>query len=418
MKTYCQHTCFAGFDWAKDHHDVVIIDLQGGIIDQFRIEHSVAGWQIWKQKVAAHPEMGVVIETNFGSVVEYLLDSKVTVYPVHPVRAKRYRERQCTSGNKTDLHDAWAMADALRVDGHSWRPLTERDPLIAQLRVLCRDEVALIGERTALVNQLQQALREYYPTALEAFDDWTASGAWAFVEAFPSAGELTQAGKRKWDKFLHSHKLYRSQTYENRIAAFQRADQWVANPSLVAAKSLYAVARCKQLRALQAQLDLYRQRIEALFVTHEDHNIFSSLPGAGPKLSPRLLAEIGSDRALYSDAGSLQCLAGTAPVSFQSGLIHKVRMRHSCNLNLRATMHLFADHSRKNCVWAAIYYAAQIQRGKTHAQSLRCLGQRWLKIIWKMWQTHTCYDPDLHARNQTAHGSWVLNFNPQTKSTP
>ena len=40
--------------------------------------------------------------------------------------------------------------------------------------------------------------------------------------------------------------------------------------------------------------------------------------------------------------------------------------------------------------------------------TLRCLGQRWLKILWKMWQTKTSYDPDLHMANQLKHGSWVL----------
>ena len=33
-----------------------------------------------------------------------------------------------------------------------------------------------------------------------------------------------------------------------------------------------------------------------------------------------------------------------------------------------------------------------------------------LKIIWKMWQTGTAYDPELHARNQLQHGSWVLQL--------
>ena len=50
------------------------------------------------------------------------------------------------------------------------------------------------------------------------------------------------------------------------------------------------------------------------------------------------------------------------------------------------------------------------KRGKSHACALRCLGQRWLKIVWKMWQTHTCYDGELHARNQQKHGSWVLTL--------
>ena len=47
-----------------------------------------------------------------------------------------------------------------RADGHAWRALGPKDPLIEELRILCRDEVALIEERTALINQLRQALRE------------------------------------------------------------------------------------------------------------------------------------------------------------------------------------------------------------------------------------------------------------------
>lgn len=403
-------THFAGFDWAKDHHDIIIIDAAGKIAADFRIEHTPAGWKLWQEKIAAYPKLAVAIETSFGAVVEQLLESGVAVYPVNPMNAKRYRERKCTSGNKTDRPDAWALADALRMDGHCWRALSVQDPIIAELRILCRDEVALIEERTALINQLQQALHEYYPTALEAFEDWTSPGPWAFVEAFPSAAALLKAGKRKWEKFLHSHKLYRPQTYENRMTAFGKASDWKASAPLVAAKSLYAVARCQQLRVLQGQLDAWRERIAALFASHPDSGTFGSLPGAGPKLAPRLLSEIGSDRALYEQVQGLQCMAGTAPVSYQSGQIHKVNLRRACNKHLRHAMHLFADKSRAQSTWAATYYDALRERGKSHAQALRSLGQRWLKIIWKMWQSHSAYDPELHMKNQLAHGSWVLKL--------
>jgi transposase len=403
---------FAGFDWARDHHDVVVIDRDGNLVAEFRIAHTAAGWRLWQEKIAAYPHLGVALETSFGAVAALLLESGVCVYPVNPMNAKRYRERKISSGNKTDRHDAWALADALRLDGHGWRMLTEQDPILAELRILCRDEVALIEERTALVNQLQQALQEYYPTALEAFEDWTSPGAWAFVERFPSAAVLTKTGKRQWEKFLHSHRLYRPQTAEARLAAFANASQWKLSAPLVAAKSLLAVARCKQLRVLENQLEEYRRRIATLFASHPDSDTFGSLPGAGPKLAPRLLSEIGSDRDLYPDAQGLQCLAGTAPVTYQSGKIHKVHLRRACNRNLRHAMHLFADKSRAQCVWAATYYRTLRERGKTHAQALRCLGQRWLKIIWKMWQSRTAYDADLHLKNQLAHGSWVLQIKP------
>jgi transposase len=413
MTQHQELTHYAGFDWAREHHDIIIVDARGQIVADFRIEHTPAGWRQWSEKIAAYPKLGVAIETSFGAAVEQLLESGIVVYPVNPMNAKRYRERKCSSGNKTDRHDAWALADALRMDGQDWRALGAQDPIVAELRILCRDEVALIEERTALLCQLQQALHEYYPTALEAFDDWSAPSAWSFVETFPSAEALTKASKRKWEKFLHAHRLWRPQTYEARMTAFEKAGEWKSSAPLVAAKSLYAVARCKQLRVLQAQLEEYRKRIEALFASHPDSGAFGSLPGAGPKLAPRLLSEIGSDRALYENASGLQCMAGTAPVSYQSGQVHKVNMRRACNRNLRHAMHLFADKSRAQCTWAATYYTALRARGISHAQALRCLAQRWLKIIWKMWQTRTPYDDAFHLKNQIAHGSWVLKIQPQ-----
>ena len=103
-------------------------------------------------------------------------------------------------------------------------------------------------------------------------------------------------------------------------------------------------------------------------------------------------------------------MAGTAPVSYQSGKISKVQMRRACNRSLRHTLHLFADKSRGQSSWADIYYEALCKRGKTHAQALRSLAQRWLKIIWKMWQERTHYDADRHMKSQLAHGSWVLKL--------
>jgi len=285
-----------------------------------------------------------------------------------------------------------------------------QDPLVAELRILCRDEMALIEERTALANQLQQALQEYYPTALEAFEDWTCRSSWAFVEAFPNAQALTRAGKRKWEKFLHAHRLGRPETYQKRLEIFATAKEWKVSATMVAAKTLYVSGKCRQLRALEDQLSEYRRRIEELFARHPDKDLFSSLPGAGEKTAPRLLSEIGSDRDLFKDPQSLQCMAGTAPVNFQSGQIHKVVLRRRCNKMLRQTMHFLAHNSRAKCSWADTYYNALRERGKTDAQALRCLGQRWLKIIWKMWQTRTAYDPELHMKNQLAHGSWVLKL--------
>jgi len=44
------------------------------------------------------------------------------------------------------------------------------------------------------------------------------------------------------------------------------------------------------------------------------------------------------------------------------------------------------DQSRKKCEWAQTYYQAKRDKGHDHASALRCLGKRWLKVLWRMWQ--------------------------------
>jgi len=228
MKNWNEITHYLGFDWAKDHHQVVVVDRQARIVAEFEFEHSLEGWLKFREQLRDYPAVAVAIETNQGAAVEQLLQSGVNVYPVNPRCAKAYRERKVPTTNKTDRLDAWSLAEALRVDGHTWRALQPLDPIIQELRLLCRDELHLIGQRTALINQLQQALAEYYPSALEAFDDWTVPATWKFLERFPTPGALASAGPRKWQAFLHCHKLYRQNTHECRMQAFSKAGQWTS----------------------------------------------------------------------------------------------------------------------------------------------------------------------------------------------
>jgi transposase len=375
-----------------------------------RVQHSLEGWRQFRDQLKPYPALAVAIETSQGAAVDQLLQLDCTVYPVNPLSAKSYRERKAPSGTKTDRLDGWALAEALRTDGQQWKALLPLDPLTQQLQLLCRDEIGLIEQRTALVNQLQQALVEYYPAALQAFEDWTQPYCWDFIIQFPSSDKLAAAGRRRWEKFLHTQKLWRPQTTDKRLETFQNATRFCGSAPVTSAKSLLALSLARLLKALQLQLDLYRQQIEALFKQHPDHDLFGSLPGAAQTLAPRLLGEIGGPLQRFEDSEILRCVAGTAPVSFQSGQIHRVRVRYQCNKVLRHTVHLWAQCCLRVCPWAEVYYRQKRAEGKSHACALRCLGQRLLKIVWKMLQTRQPYDADLHARNQRQHGSWVLTL--------
>ena len=98
-----------------------------------------------------------------------------------------------------------------------------------------RDEVSLIEQRTALINQLRHALAEYYPTALEAFEDWCCIASWIFLQRFPTPPQILEhAGKRQWEKFLHSRHLWRADSGPRRMELFAQATEFGASqPTIV-----------------------------------------------------------------------------------------------------------------------------------------------------------------------------------------
>ena len=158
-----------------------------------------------------------------------------------------------------------------------------------------------------------------------------------------------------------------------------------------------------QLLPLIEQIAQYDKEIDTLFLSHEDHEIFESLPRAGQRLAPRLLAEIGEDRSRYRDASSLQALGGTSPVLFQSGTYSKAHRRLGCIKPLRNALHQFAWQSTQSEAWARDYYQRKRAEGKSHTVAVRALSNLWVRIIFAMWMDHRCYESAIFERAQQQH---------------
>ena len=100
-----------------------------------------------------------------------LIAAGYTVFPVNPLQASRYRQRHGVSGAKSDGDDAHMLADTVRTDPRQLRPAAGDSPEAEGIKVLARTHKTLIWERTRAVQRLRHQLREYFPAALEAFED-------------------------------------------------------------------------------------------------------------------------------------------------------------------------------------------------------------------------------------------------------
>lgn len=166
---------FVGDDWAEGHHDVHVMDETGRRLAAKRLPEGLEGVGRLHELLAGlaeEPDEVVVgIETDRGLWVQALAAAGYLVYAVNPLAVARYRDRHNVAGAKSDAGDAKVLADLVRTDRHSHRPIAADSADVEAVKVLARGHQNLIWARTRHTNQLRNSLREYFPAALEAFDD-------------------------------------------------------------------------------------------------------------------------------------------------------------------------------------------------------------------------------------------------------
>jgi len=176
---------FVGHDWAETHHDVHVEDGDGRPLAKGRLPEGVSGVARFHDLVAPFvedpAEVVVGTETDRGLFVGALVAAGYTVVAVNPMSTSRYRERHSSSGAKSDPGDARVLAEMVRTDRHNHRPIAGDSELNQAVRVLARAHQNLIWTRRRQANQLRSSLREFYPAALEAFDDLVSGDALAVL---------------------------------------------------------------------------------------------------------------------------------------------------------------------------------------------------------------------------------------------
>ena len=194
---------FAGDDWAEDHHDVEVMNEAGKVLAKRRLPEGVAGIAQLHELTGRYlgedadgAEVIVGIETDRGPWVTALIAAGYAVFPVNPLQASRYRGRHGVSGAKSDGGDAHMLADMVRTDSHQLRAAAGDSAEAEGLKVLARTHKTLIWERTRAVQRLRHQLREYFPAALEAFEDLDAADTLELLGKAPDparAARLTRA---------------------------------------------------------------------------------------------------------------------------------------------------------------------------------------------------------------------------------
>jgi transposase len=388
---------FVGDDWAEDHHDVHVMDADGVRLASRRLPEGLPGIGGFHELVAAHvaePSQVVIgIETDRGLWVQALSAAGYQVYAVNPLAVARYRDRHQVSGAKSDAGDAKLLADLVRTDRHNHRPMAGDSAQAEAIKVLARGHQNLIWARTRHTNALRSALREYYPGALEAFEDLHDRDALAVLGRAPTptqAAHLSLAKIRSALKRAGRQRNIDARAQE--IAAALRTEQLAAPSAVTAAFAATTRAAVGIIIELNRQISDLEAELATHFEAHPDADVYLSLPGLGVILGARVLGEFGDDPDRYTTAKCRKNYAGTSPLTVASGKKRAVLARHIRNRRLYDALDQWALCALTNSPGARAFYDQHRAADDVHHQALRALGNRLVGILHGCLRRHTAYN--------------------------
>ncbi len=381
-------TC--GVDWAEDHHDVVVMDDLGKVLQGRRIDTGVDGYAELLGLIADHggsaTETPVALETDKNLLVLALRAAGFTVYPINPRAVARYRERHYQAGKKSDHGDASVLADILRTDRHQHRPLPCVSDHALTIKALARQHQEAIWALHQTTSRLRSMLLEFYPQALKAFPNLNHKAALTILGAAPTPTAAQRLTSRRVVALLHRCGRRNDPGLAERIVAHLKAPALRQPPRVEAAMGLAAKSLIDILTQMHAAVADLSDAVTEEFSHHELAPVLTSAPGLGPILAARILGEVGDDLARFESPANLRAFAGTAPVTRASGRSSYVKARKVRNKRLGDACHWWAFSTLTKSPGARAHYDRRRALGDTHNAALRNLSNKLLGRLW--WCIH------------------------------
>jgi transposase len=399
---------FVGDDWAEDHHDIEVQDEDGRRLARARLPEGIGGLTRLHELLAEHlsedevdPETGFVsdkvmigIETDRGTWVSALVATGYQVFAINPMSAARYRERHSTSGAKSDRGDAHVLAEIVRLDRAHHRPVAGDSPAAEALKLVARTHQSLIWDRTRHLLRLRGALREFFPAALQAFPELTASDALELLERAPDPARAARLSRSKITAALTRAHRRDPEAKAETMQTVLRAPALRQAPEIEAAYAVIVAGQVRLIAGLNTQIAELQAVVAEGFGRHPDAEIVTSQPGLGPILGARVLAEFGDDATRYADAKARKNYAGTSPITRASGTRRVVLARYARNKHLADATHQWAFCALTASPGARAYYDTLRARGAGHHAALRQLANRLVGILHGCLKTRTLYRED------------------------
>jgi transposase len=414
-----EFAAFIGLDWADAKHDICLQVADSDKRDSTVLEHRPEAIESWTtallQRFKGQP-IAIALELTKGPIVEALRKyDQLVLFHINPMMLAKYREAFTPSQAKDDPTDAELQLDLLLRHRDKLKPLVPQSPEMRALAQLVEHRRRLVGDRVRITNRLTSTLKTYFPQVLQWFPNKDTILFCDFLTQWPTLKAVQLARRSTLERFFHQHHVRSKQRIDERLEAIKSAVPLTTDEGVIMPNALMVQSLVTQLRVIIEALERFDQTIAERAHRHPDYALFEALPGAGPVFAPRLLVAFGEQRERYRSAQEMQKYVGIAPVLERSGKQSWVHWRRQCPKFLRQTFVEWAGESIRFSFWARAYYEQQRDKGASYQAAVRALAFKWIRIVFRCWQSGTRYDESVYLAALQRRGSPLIS-NPAKSS--
>jgi transposase len=348
----------------------------------------------------------VAVEDPNTLIALTLHSLRFDVRAVHCVALARYRLRIEPSRSKSDGGDAFALANIVRVEPLTHRPLPSPSDECVALRVITRAYRDASREKTRTEHQIWMHLQRYYPVA--ALPGLSRRELRTALRLAPTPAAARRLGERTLtDALIQAGRQRGARQCAHDLLANLRRPV-MRQPELI--EESYGWALLTMLDRLELHIDT-RNALERLALDmaskHPLWPVYSSFPALGRIVGATLLSEIGDDPMRFRNGRGLASMAGCAPVTFASGERTSVRRRNVYNRRLFEAVRAWGLPLIQHSPEARAIYDVAHERGDRYPGASRRTLNRYLRSLYVCATTGALYDPSYMRRVADASVSEV-----------
>jgi transposase len=339
-----------------------------------RLEHIVVGFE----STGAYAE----------PLMHFLRAKGIDLVQVNPLHTKKLKELNGNSPNKTDWKDPRVIADIIDL-GHALTVIIP-EGAAAELRRLIHTRERALQRRTALLNQLQDAVFISFPEFLEIMKDVKTKTARHLLKNYPLPADIIECGMEPLGIILKT--ISRGKIGADRARVlYEAARHSVGIKEGLNSLKLEIQVFLSIIEQCDCLTKVLEKEISRLLGEIPYSRVLLSLKGVGNVIIGGLIGEVGDFRSFRINAEILKC-AGLSLYEISSG---KHRGTRHISKRGRALMRKLLFYAavctiRKGGIMRS-HYERYLRNGMNKMKAVIAVSRKLLCIMFAMVRDHKHY---------------------------